>query len=71
MITKHDWHKHVTHVMKTYNISTHEGTEYTLNELVFERSVRVPTSILLNNKSNESYPEYMTALFKHYTLFKQ
>jgi len=50
--------------MKIYNISVYEGTEYTPHE-VFRRSARVLISIILpNDKSNESYLEYATTLFK-------
>jgi hypothetical protein len=57
---KHDWT--LTHAMKTYNTSVHEGTPH---ELVFGRAARVPiSSILPDNNDNESYPEYVTALFK-------
>jgi len=50
--------------MKAYNISVHKGTKYTPHELVFGRSTRVSTSsILPNDKSNESYSEYATAVF--------
>jgi len=49
--------------MKAYNISV-EGTKYTPHELVFGRSVRVPnSSILPDDKGNESYSEYATTLF--------
>jgi len=42
-----------------------ERTEYTLHELVFGKSARVPiSSILPDYKNNESYPEYATTLFK-------
>jgi len=58
-----DWDKYVTHVMKAYNTSVEE-TKYTPHELVFERSVTVPNSIILpDDKGNESYSEYATALF--------
>jgi len=49
--------------MKAYNTSIHEGTKYTPHELVFGRSARVPNSILSDDKDNESYSEYATALF--------
>jgi len=45
--------------MKSYNTSIHEETEYTPHELVFGRSARVPSSILLDDKDDESYPEYV------------
>jgi len=46
------------------NISIRRGTEYTLHELVFGRSARIPIkNILPDNKGSESYPECMTALF--------
>jgi len=45
--------------MKANNISVHEETEYTPHELVFARSANVSTSsVLPDDKSNESYPEY-------------
>jgi len=41
-----------------------EGIEYMPHELVFGRSAKVPiNSILADDKSIESYPEYTTALF--------
>jgi len=50
--------------MKAYNTSVHKGTKYTSHELVFGRSARVSTSsILPNDKSNELYSEYATAVF--------
>jgi len=49
--------------MKAYNTSIHEGTKYTSHELVFGRSARVLSSILPEDKDNESYLEYATALF--------
>jgi len=47
-----------------YNTSVHEGKKYTTHELVFGRTAKVPTSSMLaDDKSNESYSEYATALF--------
>jgi len=46
------------------NTSVYEGAEYMPHELVFGRSARVPyISNILPDKSSESYPEYVTALF--------
>jgi len=57
--------------MKAYNTCIHEGTEYTPHELVFRRLVRVLTSnILLDDKSNESYPEYATDYLSEYSTLK-
>jgi len=53
--------------MKAYNTSVHgtEKTEYTPHELLFGKSAKVPiNSILPDYKSNKSYPEYATTLFK-------
>jgi len=66
--SKHNWGKYVTHMMKTYNTSIHDGTEYTPHELVFGRSARVPSSILPYDKDNESYFEYASARIPEYTI---
>jgi len=42
--------------MKGQNINPHE--------LLFGRAAKILTNILPDNKNNESYPEYATALFK-------
>jgi len=61
---KKDENKYVTHAMKVYNTSVREGMKYTPHELVFVRSARIPTSsILSDDKSNESYSEYAITLF--------
>jgi len=61
---KHDWDKYITYATKAYNTSVHEGTKYTPHELVFGKVARVPaSSTLADDKCNESYSEYATALF--------
>jgi len=35
---KHNWDKYVIYATKAYNTSIHEGTKYTLHELVFKRA---------------------------------
>jgi len=61
---KYDWNKYVTYTMKAYKTSIHERTKYTLHKLVFGRAARIPTNnILPDNKGNESYSDYATALF--------
>jgi len=61
---KHDGNKYVTYATRTYNTSVHKGTKYIPHELVFGRVARVPTSsTLADDKCNESYSEYATALF--------
>jgi len=49
--------------MKAYSTNVPGGMQYTPHELVFGRSARVPSSTLPDDKGNESYSEYMTALF--------
>jgi len=49
--------------MKAYSTNVHGGMQYTPHELVFGRSARVPSSTLPDDKGNESYSEYTTALF--------
>jgi len=45
--------------MEAYNTNVHEGRKYRQHILVFLRSARVPiSSILPDNKGNESYSEY-------------
>jgi len=62
---KGDWDKYLTHAIKAYNTSVHEGIEFTPHELVFGRTARVPVSSQLADDNDEdSYPEYATALFK-------
>jgi len=47
-----------------YNTNIHERTKYMPYELVFGRMVRISTSSTLpDDKGNESYSEYTTALF--------
>ncbi|KAH0949112.1 hypothetical protein HN011_007007 [Eciton burchellii] len=58
---KRDWNKYVTHAMKAYNTSVHEGMEFTPHELVFSRAARVPTSSILADDNDN---EYATASFK-------
>jgi len=57
------WDKYITYATKAYNTSVHKGTKYMPHEFVFGRVARVPTSTLADDKSNESYSEYATALF--------
>jgi len=51
-------------ICNTCNENIHEGTKYTPHELAFGKLATVPTnSILPDDKGNESYSEYETALF--------
>jgi len=60
---KHDWDKYITYATKAYNTNVHEGRKYTPHELMFGRMARIFTSsTLADDKSNESYFEYATAL---------
>jgi len=68
---KHDWHKYVIYEIKAYNISVHEGTEYTPHELVFGKSARVPVAYYqtiraMNHIPNTHYSnEYSTSKHQH------
>lgn len=58
-----EWDEHLPMAMFSYNTSVHEGTKFTLYELVFGRLPRLSSYVIIEGNLEPTYQEYLKDLF--------